>query len=334
MKFHEALRRAVRQFGINVLQEHRLMSVLADYKAFDDYPAVKEVMKTVSSEGHGKELCRLAMDGSDEECLRYAEDLRKSLVRNSSFREEFAEYAAESLAFALGLRTSVREPSDHGFEAVRRKNEPERAVDSGRSSGSGWSRQRTEAMAEAAPRHKEQQKLSESFAVNDPEELYRLGQKYFCGLGVKQDLSRAAAYYRAAAERGNTDAAKCLGFMYSNGQGVEQDYAEAARWFSYQPESRQRTETRAQPAPQQSQNRETSAPSEVNESEKLYLLGQKYYCGLGTEQDLCKAAEYYRAAAELGSRDAAKCLGFMYSNGQGVARDYSEAARWFSLSQR
>lgn len=54
MKFHEALRRAVRQFGINVLQEHRLMSVLADYKAFDDYPAVKEVMKAVSSEGHGK----------------------------------------------------------------------------------------------------------------------------------------------------------------------------------------------------------------------------------------------------------------------------------------
>ena len=217
MKFHEALRRAVRQFGINVLQEHRLMSVLADYKAFNDYPAVKEVMKAVSAEGHGKELCRLAMDGSDEECLRYAEDLKKSLVRNSSFREEFAQYAAESLTFALGLRTSVQEPSDHVFEAVRRTNEPERAVESGRG------RQRTETRAPAAPRHNEQKKSSESFAVNDPEELYRLGQKYFCGLGTKQDLRKAAEYYRAAPERGNIDAAKCLGFMYSNGQGVEQD---------------------------------------------------------------------------------------------------------------
>ena len=324
MKFHEALRRAVRQFGINVLQEHRLMSVLADYKAFEDYPAVKEVMKAVSAEGHGKELCRLAMDGSDEECLRYADDMKKSLVRNSSFREEFAQYAAESLVFALGLRTSVQEPSDHGFEAVRRKNEPERAAESGRG------RQRTEARAQAAPQYTEKRKTSAIFCANDPEELYRLGQKYFCGLGTKQDLSKAAEYYRAAAERGNTDAAKCLGFMYSNGQGVEQDSAEAARWFSYRPESRQRTEPRSEAAPQHNEKNSTSESSEVNESEELYRLGQKYFCGLGTKQDLSKAAEYYRAAAKLGSRDAAKCLGFMYSNGQGVARDYAEAARWFS----
>ena len=340
MKFHEALRRAVRQFGINVLQEHRLMSVLADYKAFDDYPAVKEVMNTVSSEGHGKELWRLAMDGSDAECLRYAEDLKKSLERNSSFREEFAEYAAESFAFALGLRTSVNEPTDHGFEAVRRKNEPERAAESGRS------RQRTEAMAEAAPRHKEQQKLSESFAVNDPEELYRLGQKYFCGLGAKQDLSRAAEYYRAAAELGNTDAAKCLGFMYSNGQGVRQDDEEAARWFSYRPENRQRTEPMSEAAPraeaaprseaalQHNEKRMTFSSFAEKDPEELYRLGQEYYCGIGTRQDFEKASSYYLAAAELGSRDAAKCLAFMYSNGQGVARDYSEAARWFSIANR
>ena len=151
MKFHEALRRAVRQFGINV-----------HYKAFEDYPAVKEVMKAVSAEGHGKELCRLAMDGSDEECLRYAEDLKKSLVRNSSFREEFAQYAAESLAFALGLRTSVNEPSDHGFEAVRKKNEPERADESGRS------RRSAEAGVQAAPQHTEKGSASPKPAGNDP----------------------------------------------------------------------------------------------------------------------------------------------------------------------
>lgn len=177
-------------------------------------------------------------------------------------------------------------------------------------------------------------KSSESFAVNDPEELYRLGQKYFCGLGTKKDLSKAAEYYRAAAKLGSRDAAKCLGFMYSNGQGVEQDYAEAARWFSYQPESRQKTEPRSEAAAQHNEKNSTYESSEVNESEELYRLGQKYYCGLGTTQDLSKAAESYRAAAKLGSRDAAKCLGFMYSNGQGVAQDYSEAARWFSLSQR
>ena len=102
------------------------------------------------------------MDGSDEECLRYAEDLKKSLVRNSSFREEFAQYAAESLAFALGLRTSVNEPSDHGFEAVRKKNEPERADESGRS------RRSAEAGVQAAPQHTEKGSASPKPAGNDP----------------------------------------------------------------------------------------------------------------------------------------------------------------------
>ena len=43
MKLHESLRKIVRQFGINVLQEKRLMSLLADYRSFDDYPAMKDV---------------------------------------------------------------------------------------------------------------------------------------------------------------------------------------------------------------------------------------------------------------------------------------------------
>jgi len=242
MKFHETLRRAVRQFGINVLQEHRLMSVLADYKAFEDYPAVKEVMKAVSAEGHGKELCRLAMDGSDEECLRYAEDLKKSLVRNSSFREEFAQYAAESLAFALGLRTSVNEPSDHGFEAVRKKNEPERADESGRS------RRSAEAGVQAAPQHTEKGSASPKPAGNDPaawpgasgnyssqrialngsarsaqpqddpEALYSLGENYYTGRSVRQDYSKAAEYYWKAAAYGHAEAQFRLGCMYQWGQ--------------------------------------------------------------------------------------------------------------------
>lgn len=36
--------------------------------------------------------------------------------------QEFAQYAAESVLFALGLRTSVKEPSDHGFEASDLEN--------------------------------------------------------------------------------------------------------------------------------------------------------------------------------------------------------------------
>ena len=123
MKLHEALRKIVRQFGVNVLQEQRLMSLLSDYQAFDDFPAMKAVMKSIADEGHGKELCRLSIDGSDSECLRYADDIKKSLIRNSRFRNEFAGYAADSLSFALGLCSLVHEPSDHGYEPFSKSEE-------------------------------------------------------------------------------------------------------------------------------------------------------------------------------------------------------------------
>jgi len=50
---------------VNVIEEKRLMSFLADYKAFDDYPAVKEVMRAIATGDSGKKIC-LAADVSDE----------------------------------------------------------------------------------------------------------------------------------------------------------------------------------------------------------------------------------------------------------------------------
>ena len=119
MKLHEALRKVIRHFGVNVIEEKRLMSFLADYKAFDDYPAVKEVMRAIATGDSGKKIC-LAADGSDEEFLRLASEIKEKLVSEMSFKEEFARYAVDSVSFALGIVSNVTEPGDHGYEAVQR----------------------------------------------------------------------------------------------------------------------------------------------------------------------------------------------------------------------
>ncbi len=119
MKLHDALRKVIRHFGVNVIEEKRLMSFLADYKAFDDYPAVKEVMRAIATGDSGKKIC-LAADGSDEEFLRIASEIKVALVRENSFKEEFARYAVDSVSFALGIVSDVTEPGDHGYEAVQK----------------------------------------------------------------------------------------------------------------------------------------------------------------------------------------------------------------------
>ena len=42
--------------------------------------------------------------------------VKKSLCQTRHLRSEFADYAVDSVFFALGLTDSVSEPSDHGFD--------------------------------------------------------------------------------------------------------------------------------------------------------------------------------------------------------------------------
>ena len=121
MKLHDALRKTIRHYGISVIEDKRLMSFLADYRAFDDFPAMKDVMRCIVTGDYGKKLC-LAADGSDDDFLRFASELKEALVREKNFKEEFADYAIESISFALGIpcAAAVTEPCDHGYDAVQK----------------------------------------------------------------------------------------------------------------------------------------------------------------------------------------------------------------------
>ena len=123
MKLHDALRKIFKLFGISVLQEKRLVFLLADYKAFDDFPAMKQVMEAIVTGRYGRELCLRSADDDSGDYELYTEYLRKSLVGVQRFRKEFARYAADSISFALGLCDSVNEPQDHDFDPYRRDSD-------------------------------------------------------------------------------------------------------------------------------------------------------------------------------------------------------------------
>lgn len=68
--------------------------------------------------------------------------------------------------------------------------------------------------------------------------------------------------------------------------------------------------------------------AELGDAEAQYNLGVMYDQGASVEQDLARAASWYRKAAEQGFMDAQTNLGMMYYRGEGVSRDHTEAARW------
>ena len=118
MKLHDAMMKTVREYGVRVIAEKRLIFILADLRAFEEYPAVKPVLENIVSGGAGKELVRLFLEEDRDWCLSYARDLRKSLSGKNHFREDLSDYAVDSILYGLGLRESVTEPSDHGFDPM------------------------------------------------------------------------------------------------------------------------------------------------------------------------------------------------------------------------
>ncbi|WP_141698889.1 tetratricopeptide repeat protein, partial [Candidatus Marithrix sp. Canyon 246] len=58
-----------------------------------------------------------------------------------------------------------------------------------------------------------------------------LGTMYIEGLGVEQNFTEAANWYRKSAEQNNVDAQFNLAAMYKKGEGVEKDITQAIYWL-------------------------------------------------------------------------------------------------------
>jgi uncharacterized protein len=133
----------------------------------------------------------------------------------------------------------------------------------------------------------------------------KLGIMYLKGRGVKQDYKEAAKWFLKSADKGNVEAQRNLGLMYSTTEmGVNLDYKESAKWLR--------------------------KAADQGDALAQYFLGLMYYQGQVGKQDYKEAAMWYRKSAEQGHADAQQNLGMMYFYGQGVEQDYKVAFKWFN----
>jgi TPR repeat protein len=133
---------------------------------------------------------------------------------------------------------------------------------------------------------------------------YELATMYLQGSGVTSSYTKAAELYERAANHGDSDAKRALGFLYMGGHGVEKNYKTAQRYF-------------------QEAAADRIAPAEL-------FLGMLYHGGeKDIPKDHGKAAEMFRKASDQGLTAAHEQLGKCYEKGEGVAQDYSKAAELY-----
>jgi TPR repeat protein len=130
-----------------------------------------------------------------------------------------------------------------------------------------------------------------------------MGDAYFTGHGVSQDLKLAAYWYEKAAGFGDPLAQNQIGYFYQTGLGVPSDPARAVHWYQLAAAGGL---TRAK----------------VN-------LGVAYFWGMGVEKDRKTAEQLFIEAANSGDSMARTYLGDMYFFGDGIQQDKGAGERLY-----
>lgn len=127
-----------------------------------------------------------------------------------------------------------------------------------------------------------------------------LGNAYFYGIGVAEDVNKALASYENAIKGGSGEAANQLGNIYLNGRnGVPKNYSKAFSYFN--------------------------TGVEYQNSEAFSNLGYCYENALGTDPDYDKALKYYELGVKSGDPVAFQRLADYYFKGKGGSTDYEKA---------
>jgi len=122
--------------------------------------------------------------------------------------------------------------------------------------------------------------------------------------GVSQDEKEALKWFLKAAEQGNADAQRNIGFWYHLGRGgVPQDEKEALKWYL--------------------------KSAEQGNAKAQCSLGGMFADGKGVPKDYGEAVKWYLKAAENGDAIALFNIGIMLEEGQVVPKNNLQAYFWF-----
>ena len=298
MKLHESVRKVIRQFGANVLSEKRLLFILSDFSAFDEYPAMRQVIEAIVEDGSGKEICRLFLNDDTDWCRSYAQNLRKSLSEKNHFREDIAGYAVDSILFGLGLQSSVREPSGHGFDPI----------DHGSGAGSMGA-------GAGAPQ-------PGGAPSGGPQAPGGAGN----GSGPAPGGSAAPGGGSAPSGNGGGPsfrmkwiaAAVLLAGVFAIGRCACSPSVE-----------KHAAAPRESPSIVERQPAAVSSDAVDHTGQYEYEQGEKYYYGRGVDRNYARAFKWYRKAADKGHKDAEYRIGWMWERGLGVPTNDSRAVEWY-----
>ena len=162
-----------------------------------------------------------------------------------------------------------------------------------------------------------------------------LGEAYYDGKGVTENLTEAVKWFTKAAEQENAKAQYNLGNCYYYGYGVYQYYGEAEKWYTKAAEQGCAEAQNSLGYYYEENHNPKKAVEWYTKAAEQGLpiaqcnLGVCYKYGNGVEKNLEETIKWYTKAANQGYAQAQYYLGKAYDKGEGVAKNDSEAMKWY-----
>lgn len=187
-----------------------------------------------------------------------------------------------------------------------------------------------------------------------------VGYAYDMGTGVAKSDAEALKWYRLSAATGNSRGQVLLGTMYEGAQGVVRDYNEAVKWYRLganqgnayglnnlagmyefgkgvtkdMNEALRLYRSAADKGSEEAKKslQRLGAAGSVMGADKAFEEANRHWNGTGVARNESEAVRFYRIAADQGHAEAQASLGYAYDIGKGVAKSDAEALKWYRLA--
>ena len=104
MELHKALKVIIEQRGVEIMHSCQLPNILSDYKAFDELPASKYILRDIISESIVEKMCN---ERSQDQLELKIMNISLDLVKKYGYIPSLVTYNLECIAYGLQLTTKI-----------------------------------------------------------------------------------------------------------------------------------------------------------------------------------------------------------------------------------
>jgi len=122
MELYNALKKVVDLQTEEILKDVKLINILSDFKAYDDMPSSKYLLKYMVNEGL---MANLLYEYQSQNDVNILLDSHKTLLSDTyGYKESLADYVVKSLAYALGWVPDIPSISDNNKNSCTTNTTP------------------------------------------------------------------------------------------------------------------------------------------------------------------------------------------------------------------